>query len=61
MPPQQGKLVAETDKRLNLLYDMLNNEALSKSSADRVLDICQGASYSWLLSRFSSRKFEYRR
>ncbi|GAA5906338.1 hypothetical protein JCM8208_003522 [Rhodotorula glutinis] len=41
VPPQQGKLVAETDKRLNLLYDLLNNEALSKSSADRVLDICQ--------------------
>ncbi|KPV77927.1 uncharacterized protein RHOBADRAFT_50455 [Rhodotorula graminis WP1] len=41
VPPQQGKLVAETDKRLNILYDMLNNEALSKSSADRVLDICQ--------------------
>lgn len=43
VPPQQGKLVAETDKRLNLLFDLLNNETLSKSSAERVLEICQGA------------------
>ncbi|BGP36159.1 protein transport protein S31 [Rhodotorula kratochvilovae] len=41
VPPQQGKLVAETDKRLNLLFDMLNNETLSAASAQRVLEICQ--------------------
>ncbi|GAA6053576.1 hypothetical protein JCM3770_005202 [Rhodotorula araucariae] len=41
VPPQQGKLVAETEKRLNLLFDMVNNETLSPSSAQRVLEICQ--------------------
>ncbi|GAA6000052.1 uncharacterized protein JCM10292_003600 [Rhodotorula paludigena] len=40
-PPQQGKLVADTEKRLNVLFDMLNCETLSKPSSDRVLDICK--------------------
>lgn len=42
--PQQTKIVNDTEKRLNILFDLLNNELLTEASAKRVLEICQGAS-----------------
>lgn len=43
MQPQQTKIVNDTEKRLNILFDLLNNELLTEASAKRVLDVCQGA------------------
>ncbi|BGP28314.1 protein transport protein S31 [Rhodotorula toruloides] len=40
-PPQQTKIVNDTEKRLNILFDLLNNELLTEASAKRVLEICQ--------------------
>lgn len=40
--PQQTKIVNDTEKRLNILFDLLNNELLTEASAKRVLEICQG-------------------
>lgn len=41
--PQQAKVIADTGKRLGVLFDMLNCETLSPASTSRVLEICRGA------------------
>ena len=38
-PPGQHKMVSDTEKRLNLLFDMLNCGTLSDKSVDKVLEI----------------------
>lgn len=38
-PPNQAKMVADTEKRLNLLFDMLNCGTLSEKSVGMVLEI----------------------
>ena len=38
-PPQQAKMMADMEKRLNLLFDMLNCETLPQAQLDRVLEI----------------------
>jgi len=43
-PPQQKKMADDTERRLNLLFDALNCETLSKPSVDRVLDLARGPS-----------------
>ncbi|GAA5915736.1 uncharacterized protein JCM6883_002940 [Sporobolomyces salmoneus] len=40
-PPQQAKMINETEKRLNMLFDLINCEALSEPSTEKVLEICQ--------------------
>ncbi|GAA5991405.1 hypothetical protein JCM10908_003297 [Rhodotorula pacifica] len=40
-PPQQVKIVNDTEKRLNILFDMLNCETLSEASTKRLLELCQ--------------------
>ncbi|GAA6022152.1 hypothetical protein JCM11491_005106 [Sporobolomyces phaffii] len=40
-PPQQAKMINETEKRLNLLFDLINCDALSEGSTGKVLEICQ--------------------
>ncbi|GAA5940398.1 hypothetical protein JCM1841_004304 [Sporobolomyces salmonicolor] len=40
-PPQQAKMINDTEKRLNILFDMLNCETLSEASTATVLEICK--------------------
>ncbi|GAA5923806.1 uncharacterized protein JCM15063_003772 [Sporobolomyces koalae] len=40
-PPQQAKMINETEKRLNMLFDLINSEILSPSSTEQVLEICK--------------------
>ncbi|GAA5877434.1 hypothetical protein JCM3774_001611 [Rhodotorula dairenensis] len=40
-PPQQVKIVNDTEKRLNILFDMLNCETLSEASTKRLSELCQ--------------------
>ncbi|BGP12140.1 hypothetical protein JCM10213_004705 [Rhodosporidiobolus nylandii] len=40
-PPQQAKIVTDTEKRLNVLFDMLNNETISENTAKNVGEVCQ--------------------
>lgn len=51
--PQQAKMINDTEKRLNLLFDMLNCETLSETSHARVLEIVKGSS----LLRLSSTSY----
>ncbi|GAA5998138.1 hypothetical protein JCM5350_005903, partial [Sporobolomyces pararoseus] len=40
-PPQQAKMINETEKRLNMLFDLINCEQLSEPSTEKVLEICK--------------------
>ncbi|GAA5916939.1 hypothetical protein JCM6882_003835 [Rhodosporidiobolus microsporus] len=40
-PPQQAKLIADTEKRLNILFDALNCETISEGTAKNVGEVCQ--------------------
>ncbi|KAM0793724.1 hypothetical protein ACM66B_001148 [Microbotryomycetes sp. NB124-2] len=40
-PPQQVKMIQDTEKRINLLFDMLNCETLSGASVNRLLEVCK--------------------
>ncbi|KAK4050426.1 protein transport protein S31 [Microbotryomycetes sp. JL201] len=40
-PPQHAKLIQDTEKRINLLFDMLNCETLSSASVNRLLEVCK--------------------
>ncbi|GAA5841077.1 hypothetical protein JCM5353_001374 [Sporobolomyces roseus] len=40
-PPQQAKMINETEKRLNMLFDLINCEALSENSTEKILEICR--------------------
>lgn len=42
LQPQQVKIVNDTEKRLNILFDMLNCETLSETSTKRLVELCQG-------------------
>lgn len=44
MQPQQAKMINETEKRLNMLFDLINCEALSENSTEKILEICRGSS-----------------
>lgn len=46
-------MINDTEKRLNLLFDMLNCETLSETSHARVLEIVKGSS----LLRLSSTSY----
>jgi len=52
-------MINETEKRLNLLFDLINCEALSEGSTEKVLEICQGeicslSSSTWMMRDWSS-------
>ncbi|GAA5828015.1 hypothetical protein JCM11251_005692 [Rhodosporidiobolus azoricus] len=40
-PPQQAKLIVDTEKRLNILFDALNCETISEGTAKNVGEVCQ--------------------
>ncbi|GAA5974365.1 hypothetical protein JCM11641_005236 [Rhodosporidiobolus odoratus] len=40
-PPQQIKVVNDTEKRLNILFDMLNNETIKDETAKSVGEVCR--------------------
>ncbi|GAA6063655.1 hypothetical protein JCM10212_004922 [Sporobolomyces blumeae] len=40
-PPQQAKMINDTEKRLNILFDLLNCESLPEGTVVRVLDVCR--------------------
>lgn len=35
-------MINETEKRLNMLFDLINCEALSEPSTEKVLEVCKG-------------------
>lgn len=42
--PQQAKMMNDMEKRLNVLFDMLNCEALPQPALGRVIEIVKGES-----------------
>ncbi|KAK4049617.1 protein transport protein S31 [Microbotryomycetes sp. JL221] len=40
-PPQQMKMIQDTEKRINVLFDMLNCETLTPASTNRLLEVCK--------------------
>lgn len=44
MQPHVKKIVDDTERRLNILFDQMNNDTVSKPSIDQLNEICQGGS-----------------